>query len=167
MKIVVKDANVLIDLDLSGTLGHWFQLGIKTHTTDLVISQVELGGHTDVLAQADSGRLQVHTLSFEMLMECSVWIMDKSDLEIQDASVYRLAREIGAILLTGDKDLRHYTESEHIEVHGTLWIFDQLVKSGLLKPKDAANKLESLLNQGRRLPKKESQNRIAKWRKIN
>lgn len=40
MKAAVKDACVLIDLANGGLLESWFQLGIETHTTDLVLRQV-------------------------------------------------------------------------------------------------------------------------------
>jgi hypothetical protein len=39
MKIAVKDANVLIDLIEADLLGLWFQLGIETHTADLVVRE--------------------------------------------------------------------------------------------------------------------------------
>ena len=164
MKIAVKDANVLIDLDLSGTAGLWFRLKIETHTTEMVLNQVRKGGHQNVLAYADTGKIQVHSTSADILFECAEWVQDKPDLEIQDASVFLLARRIRAVLMTGDQDLRTYSEIEQIEVHGTLWIFDQLVEKKLLNPADAAKRLQKLLTQGRRLPKDECQHRIALWR---
>jgi predicted nucleic acid-binding protein len=166
MRIAVQDANILIDLDLSGTLGVWFELKIETHTTDLIIAQVERGGHGEVMANSKSGRLITHVSSAAFLLECTLWKEDKPDLEIQDASVFLLAKDLGALLLTGDKDLRSFSETERIKVHGTLWIFDQLVDSAALKPEDAADKLEHLLDTGRRLPKAECENRIATWRKV-
>ena len=36
MRIAVQDANVLIDLELAGLFDLWFQLGVETHTTDLI-----------------------------------------------------------------------------------------------------------------------------------
>lgn len=136
------------------------------HTTDLIIAQVERGGHGEVVANSKSGRLITHVSSAAFLLECTLWKEDKPDLEIQDASVFLLAKDLGALLLTGDKDLRSFSETERIKVHGTLWIFDQLVDSAALKPEDAADKLEHLLDTGRRLPKAECENRIATWRKV-
>ncbi|MDZ4788961.1 MAG: hypothetical protein SH807_08470 [Blastochloris sp.] len=163
MKVAVQDANILIDLDLSGTLGLWFELNIETHTTDLIMAQVAQGGHEEVVANSKSGRLITHCSSAIFLLECALWKEDKPDLEIQDASVFLLAKNLGALLLTGDKDLRSFSETELVNVHGTLWIFDKLVEEGRLKPLDAADKLKHLLATGRRLPKADCKNRIAKW----
>jgi len=55
MKIAVQDANVLIDLELAGLFDLWFQLGIATHTTDLIKGELEDGGHLQALAYFKSG----------------------------------------------------------------------------------------------------------------
>lgn len=87
-----------------------------------------------------------------------------------DASVLYLAIQKDAMLLTGDKPLRHEAEEKYrVEVHGTIWILDQLVVSGTIRGVVAADKLEYLLNlkggKRRFLPSKESKEYITKWRK--
>jgi len=166
MKIAVQDANILIDLELSGTLGIWFDLGIETHTTDLILAQVRKGGHLEVLAFAASGRLLIHDSSPQFLADSSRCLEEHPDLEIEDAGACLLAVALEALLLTGDKKLRLLAETQRVEVHGTLWIFDHLVEGNRLKPRDAAEKLEALLSKDRYLPKKESEERIRKWRLI-
>lgn len=74
-----------------------------------------------------------------------------------------LAIALNALLLTGDKELRLLAEARQVEVHGTLWIFDRLVEKRLLKPKDAADKLECLLTQDRYLPEMACGERIKRW----
>ena len=56
MKIAVQDANVLIDLELAGLFDLWFQLGIGTHTTDLIKGELEDGGHVQAQAYFKSGQ---------------------------------------------------------------------------------------------------------------
>jgi hypothetical protein len=56
LKIAVQDANVLIDLELSGLFDLWFQAGIETHTTDLIRAELERGTHEQALAYFKSGR---------------------------------------------------------------------------------------------------------------
>lgn len=162
----VQDANILIDLELSGLFRHWFELEYETHVSDLVMAEVPENSHPDIKANVRSGRITVHATDSERLAECLIMESEITGLTFQDASSYFLAAELHAILLTGDKILRNVSTTRHIEVHGTLWIFDQLVESGHLKPLDAADKLGKLLKQGRRLPKKESQKRIVKWRNM-
>jgi len=88
-------------------------------------------------------------------------------LEIEDAGACLLAIALDALLLTGDMELRLLAGARKVEVHGTLWIFDRLVEKRLIKPKDAADKLEFLLTQDRYLPRKVCEERIQKWRSIS
>ncbi len=63
------------------------------------------------------------------------------------------------------KDLRRFAKARRTEVHGTLWILDLLVGKQLLAPKQAAQKLQKLLDTKRRLPKHECQKRLSDWSK--
>jgi hypothetical protein len=42
------------------------------------------------------------------------------------------------MVLSGDRPLRSIAEAKDLEVHGTLWIMDQLVSNALLNPSLAA-----------------------------
>jgi hypothetical protein len=55
--------------------------------------------------------------------------------------------------------------SAGVTVAGIIYIFDQFVEHGLLSPADAAEKLEILLKYNNRLPKREIEARLSKWRK--
>ncbi len=83
-----------------------------------------------------------------------------------DCSVLYLAEKIDASLLTNDWALRQEAATRHIKVHGTIWIFDQLIAKGVLAASIAVEKLEVLLRSERHLPSSECQDRLAKWRKV-
>ena len=59
--------------------------------------------------------------------------------------------------------MRKVIEQEKIEVHGCLWLFDQLVESGLTTSSVAAQKLKELQGINVRLPVHEVANRIKQW----
>lgn len=73
------------------------------------------------------------------------------------------------MVLSGDRRLRSSARARHLELHGTLWMMDQLVDKRLLKPAVAADRLDSLMkrtgSQQRFLPKTECESRIRGWRK--
>ena len=120
MKIAVQDANVLIDLELAGLFDLWFQLGIETHTTDL------MAGHVQALAYFKSGEVREHGLSFEELNQVSELEREVgSKAKFNDCSVLFLAVKLDAMLISGDKALRIAGKARQLEVHGTLWIMDQ------------------------------------------
>ncbi|MDQ8183958.1 hypothetical protein [Pelagicoccus sp. SDUM812002] len=165
MKIAVKDANVLIDLEIAGLLELWFQLGHQTVTTDLVIRQLKTGGHKESLSHVSTGNIKVHKCSGEFLAR-AFQLMEQIGFgpDIADCSVLLLAIDLDAMLLSGDKPLRRGATQNQVEVHGTLWILDQLVAAKLLSRPTAAAKLEHLIEQDSFYPKDECQKRLTKWK---
>jgi len=75
------------------------------------------------------------------------------------------AKEEGAILLTEDQNLREAAEAEGLEVHGTLWMLDQMVKEKRITPRQAAESLRKMLESGRRFPSTEVERRLRLWSK--
>jgi predicted nucleic acid-binding protein len=166
-KIAVQDANVLIDLEIAGLLDLWFQTGIETHTTDLIRAEQEKGGHAQAVACFKCGQVIEHGLSFEEIMAVSELEREVgSKAKFNDCSVLFLALKLDAMLLSGDKALRKAGREKRIEVHGTLWIFDQLVERQLITSRMAAAKLEHLRRQDRFLPEAECEIRLNAWRGI-
>ena len=165
IKVAVQDANVLIDLEIAGLLDLWFQVGIETHTTDLIRAELEKGGHAQALACFKCGQVIEHTLSFEEIMKVSELEREVGNkAKFNDCSVLFLAMKLDAMLLSGDKPLRKAGTEKQIEVHGTLWMFDRLVELQLMSGKMAAAKLEHLRKNDRFLPEIECQIRLQLWR---
>lgn len=165
MKVAVKDANVLIDLEIAGLLDLWLQLGHQTITTDLVIGQLKTGGHNEALSHVSTGKMEVHKCSGEFLARAfELMTQIGSGLDIADCSVLLLAIDLDAMLLSGDKPLRKGAIQNQVEVHGTLWILDQLIAAKLLSKPTAAAKLEHLIEQDSYYPIDECRKRITKWK---
>lgn len=164
MKIAVQDANVLIDLEIAGLFDLWFKTGIETHTTDLIRAELEKGSHTQAVSYFMSGQVVEHALSFDEIMVVSELEREVgSKAKFNDCSVLYLAMKLNAMLISGDKPLREAGKERRIEVHGTLWILDQLVERRLITGKVAASKLDYLRSQGRFLPESECQVRLKLW----
>lgn len=87
------------------------------------------------------------------------------NLSIPDVAVCYYAREKSLKLITGDRQLRNYAVLNRMEVHGILFLFDQMVQNRILTPKIGAEKLQKLQEINVRLPKSEIESRIEKWRK--
>lgn len=81
-----------------------------------------------------------------------------------DLFALTIAKSRGLILLSGDKDLRSAAKKEKVEVHGTIWILDQLVAETIITQSAAAKALEEMLKAGARLPNDECQDRLRRWR---
>lgn len=88
------------------------------------------------------------------------------NLSIPDCSVCYFARKHNVPMLTGDRRLRRYAEEQSIEVHGILFIFDELVRHDIISTSMAADRLEELFAINARLPKAEIRERINRWKSV-
>ena len=104
-------------------------------------------------------REMIELVSFQRKMQ------DKTNVSIQDCSVWLYAQDNGYILLTGDGKLRKTAIKEGTNVRGILYIFDKLVEEKLLTPQKACEKLQLLRQINGRLPSKEIEKRIEIWSK--
>jgi predicted nucleic acid-binding protein len=164
MKVAIKDANVFIDLEIAGLFDLWFQLGIETHTSVFIREELERGCHVQALGYFESGQVVCHEFDFEeiVLVERLMQEVNRA-AGFNDCSVLYLAEKLKAPLLSGDIALRRSAERRGVQVKGTLWVFDLLVARDLLEAAVAARKLRNLLQEDRRLPEDECQNRLERW----
>lgn len=169
MRVAVKDANIFIDLESMGILDLWFQLKYTTMTSSFVVVELEAGGHANALASINAGQVQEAVIAAEEMerFDAMFQACQPRGLSLADVSVLFLALREDAILLTGDKPMRQEANVRTVEVHGTLWILDQLISAGLLAPPLAAQRLEALIQRTGReqrfLPKSECLSRISRW----
>lgn len=142
------------------------KLPYEIHTVDFVVA--EIVDETQRIAfdhLVSTGKIRVNSFSAEEVMEIVAEHSDVSgNLSIPDCSVCYYARKHNVPMLTGDRRLRKYAEAQSIEVHGILFLFDEMVRFGVVSPAIAAAKLEKLMQLNARLPKSEISQRICLWR---
>lgn len=162
MILVIHDANIIIDLQVAGLLADFLGLDLESHTSDLILDEL----NQPISDQIASRQIKIKIWSAKEMAE--IVLNQRSQpkpISIPDCSVMLLAQKMNGVLLTGDANLRFCAERIGIQVHGTLWIFDQLVAASLLAPPEAADRLERLLESGRRLPESIVRHRLEQWRK--
>ena len=168
MEIVINDTNIFLDLYDIGLLDIFFRLPIRVHTVDFVVNEISRPNQVQAIQQLiDNGILVVKDYPatnipdlFQFNVECG------GNLTLTDSTVIFYAQSIsGCRILTGDRQLRNQAEERGITVSGILYVFDLLVEHALIQPLEAAQKLEALFRINPRLPKREIEVRIEKWRK--
>ena len=167
-KIVVNDTNIFIDLYEVGLLEEFFSLPWEVHTTNFVLLELQREGQHETIAQYKADKhLVVPVLEAKELMEIGQMFqqnMNKTNLSLTDCSVWYYAKVNNYILLTGDRKLRKTSVYDGVEVHGVIYIFDNLVELEIVSRQVAIEKLQLLFNQNPRLPKEEIDKRINKWK---
>src|SRR5690606_26339982 len=128
MKIVINDANILIDLINLELEIPFFQLEqLELKTTDFVFEELH-DGQKEILQQyIIQGRLIIIESEEEDLINISNILSTTNGLSFEDCSVWYFAKSQEGILLTGDGKLRRNSSADGVEVRGVLYIFDQLL----------------------------------------
>jgi predicted nucleic acid-binding protein len=166
VRIVVNDANILIDLVELELLPHFFNLEFEFQTTDLVLDELLDTQLSMLMPYIDQGSLIVEPMTDEDIIEIKLVELSKSTLSPQDCSAFHHARKLNATLLTSDNSLRKFAQENHLDIHGHLWIFDQMIQAQTITGPRAAEKLTELcetINPRLGLPKKECDRRMRQW----
>lgn len=166
MKILVNDTNIFIDLHSVGLLEEMCRLPYEIHTVDLVVAEIADADQRRIFDElVDRGEIYVDGFTADEVIEIVEEHSSVSgNLSIPDCSVCYFARKHNVPMLTGDRRLRRYAEEQSIEVHGILFIFDELVRHDIISTSMAADRLEELFAINARLPKAEIRDRINRWR---
>ncbi len=144
IKIAVTDACIFIDLYDLGLVASFFNLEIEIHTTSSVYFELYPEQQQVLKAYQSVDRLIVHNLQEQDFLEIYLEEYPKS-LSETDKSVLYIANKLNACVLSSDKTLRNCAKNKDIEYHGMIWIFDKLVETSVLTPKEAASKLKQLV----------------------
>jgi hypothetical protein len=163
MMLAVTDANIFIDLIILGLVEHLFGLNIAIHTTREVFDQLTAVQKDVLSVYRERGALVVCGFSADELAEVAVLEFPRG-LEPADRTVFFYADKLGCMVISGDNKLRKYCEKKGLEVHGLVWVFDQIVELELIPQNIAVEKLEKLISYNDRLPVDEIMKRIRKWR---
>lgn len=123
MPVLVSDTSVLIDLERGRLLEEVFGLPFEFAVPDLLYARELAGDFGDQLMTLG---LRVETLSPAELARATTVRRQNTTLSTPDTFAFAIAESRRWTLLTGDRGLRELALVEKIEMHGVLWLFDQL-----------------------------------------
>jgi predicted nucleic acid-binding protein len=145
----VTDTNIWIDLENGEVLELIFELPYQFITTDFAADELD----ATLWASLEALGVEAYGLSSEQIKDIYLLIQSHHTVSTTDLSTLVLARDLPAILLSGDNPLRKLAEEQAIEVHGVLWVLDALVAQQLITPGQACHSLKNMLARNARLPK--------------
>lgn len=164
MKIAVNDTSILIDFCDIGLLDQLMVIELEMHTTDFVIAEIEKPEqHQKVMELVHTGKLTVNSFTSAELTAIIQKENEHSGLSLTDCSVWHFAETHNAILLTGDGRLRKTTQKAGLDVHGSLWLLDELLGQGIISRQRACHALKALMSVNSRLPQGECEKRLRNW----
>jgi predicted nucleic acid-binding protein len=152
----VTDSNLWIDLHRSRLIDQAFQLPMELVAPDVIIAELQVPRGIDLLKLG----LIEKELSGDQVMAVLGFAERYLRPGRADLFALVLALELEAILLTGDGALREAAQEQGLEVHGTIWVLDQMVDQGLIGIEGRSQALMLMLKAGSRLPRDEVATRL-------
>ncbi len=167
-RIIINDANILIDLVHLDLMNEFIQLDLELKTTDFVFEELNEEQKIIIQGYINSEHIELVVTEEEQDFEGISSILENSSgLSFEDCSVWYYANKLNGILLSGDGKLRKQAIANGILVKGILFIFDQLLVNGLISFEYAIEKIEELYKINPRLPINSKNERIVSWASQN
>lgn len=164
LKIAVNDANLFIDLWEVELIEVFFQLPLEFHTTQLILNELGAEQKEKLINFIDAQQLKIRYLTREEIDDLDKISVNSRKLSREDLSVYFYAKELtDCMILTGDNRLRKEAQRQGFEVHGILWVFEQILENQLIEAQNAIELLRNLMNINLWLPMGECEKLIEKW----
>lgn len=161
-KLLISDANILIDMIVGGLLDDIFRLDYEFGLPDVLFEYELRENHADLPQKG----LQVLALD-EATVEDTGSLHQRhrgSGVSVYDCMALALAKYKSCPLLTGDNALRQVSILEDVEVRGTLWLVGELIEESVITIDRAASAYEAMREDGSRLPWNEVDAQIRKYR---
>jgi predicted nucleic acid-binding protein len=157
MRIIVSDSSCLIDLRKASLLDVFLRLPYEILVPNTLFEDELLRFSPAQKELLLRGGLQVIDLPGESVLRAQAIVGAHSRLSIHDGFAFALAESRpGSILLTGDGGLREVAERHEIEVHGVLWVIDEIHGNGLASVEDLLAVLRGFQDDTTvRLPRRE------------
>ena len=163
MTVLVSDTSVIIDLERGELLESVFQLAVDFAVPDLLFHRELAGPVGDRLLALG---LRVEELSPGEVQGATVLRRADATLSLPDTFAFALAQGRQWTLLTGDAGLRRTAEAHALDVHGTLWVLEQLDSQGACSLQVLAAGLAKASGHPRcRLPRAEVNARLTRYRR--
>lgn len=157
-QMLISDANIFIDLECCELISLMFELPYRFCTPDILFDRELQQQHAHLLNMG----LKRLSLSSKYMKYFSQLVPQYKKTSIHDLMALSLAKQENCPLLTGDKALREAGKNEQIQVKGTIWVLEELIKHGKISKKDAYIALDKMKNAGRRLPFDKAKEQISK-----
>lgn len=165
MRLLISDANILIDMEAAALMATFFQLPMQFGIPDLLYyEEIEPGspGLEDLGLQILEVRGEFVAYAQQLPAKYNHLLPGNNGYKPShnDYLALALAKQETCTLLTGDANLRIVADEEKVNVMGTIGLMCAMLENQLLTVDDALKALEKMKSAKRRLPWLEAEKRL-------
>jgi rRNA-processing protein FCF1 len=160
-KLLISDANIIIDIVAGELVDGMFALEYEFGVPDLLYAEELEQQHSDIV---DKGLLVIGLASESILAANNLFEQNNQlKVSVNDCIALSLAQQESCSLLTGDARLKQLAIVEGIQVRGTLWLVEQMIMANCVTIEQAEIAYVKMRNDGSRLPKADIKKQIKKF----
>lgn len=155
-KLLISDANVIIDLEVGGLIKQMFRLDYGFAVPD-VLYETELKENHANLPKLGLKRLELQPEAVAYTVELAAKYRKPGRIDLMALA---LAKQEQCRLLTGDQALREASKAEGMDVVGTIWLIGEMLRAKIITKKDARAAYNKMKESDRRLPWAEAEKQM-------
>lgn len=159
-KLLISDANVIIDMEVGGLIKQMFRLDYEFAVPD-VLYETELKVNHSNLPKLGLRRLELHPESVAYTVELAARYRKPGRIDLMALA---LAKQEQCRLLTGDQALREASKAEGMDVVGTIWLVGEMLRAKIITKKEARAAYNKMKESDRRLPWAEADKQLKEHR---
>ena len=160
-RLLISDANILIDIEVGGLIDAMFRLPY-TYGTPTMLFEQELRLYHAHLLNKGLQLMELESTSVQRMVNLG---SKYTGVSSHDLAALALAEQVQTPLLTGDRKLRQVCLEENIDVHGTVWLVGEMLDAGGIIGEQACTAYQKMEQDGSRLPWDEVDAQIKRLRK--
>ncbi len=160
-KLLISDANILIDMIAGGILDEMFVLDYEFGVPDVLFHE-ELHDQNPDLPKKGLKILELTEHAIIDTVQISAKHA-KAGVSNNDYLALALARQEDCPLLTGDRSLRQISLAEGVEVRGTIWLIGEMFEAGTVNLDKVRQAYIAMREDGSHLPWDEVENQLGRF----
>lgn len=132
-KLLISDANVIIDIEVGGLIKQMFGLDYEFAVPD-VLYELELKENHSNLMKLGLKRIELQPAAVNDAVALGAKYPRPGRIDLMALA---LARQEQCPLLTGDQKLREASSAEGVTVVGTIWLVGEMLTAEIVSKKNA------------------------------
>lgn len=148
MKLLISDANILIDMEAGDLLPSLFKLPFQIGIPDILYYE-EIAPADPILELQGLNIMEVSGEFVQYAIELPIRYSTlpkrgKARPSSNDCLALALAKQESATLLTGDQNLKILAEAENVPVKGTIWLLSEMLTHHICSRQEISNALDKM-----------------------
>jgi len=148
LQILIGDSNIFIDMEVANLTSQMFALPYQFATPDILFYEELEEDHPNLLET----NLKILSLASNTIKYTESIVPKYPKASKNDLFALALAWQESCPLITGDGALRKAGKKEKIQIYGTIWIIDELIKHNIITKDEAMEAYDIMKSNKRRLP---------------